>query len=306
MSFHALHSPWCSRPAPQAHTGYGSYGAQHVTCSCHINPPFRCLLQTPLCPACGSRSHPLIIPADLHNHAYPRVWRLDSGSFESVAELVVGTWEAQCAAARSRGLPEPPPPHLMHSNLGSVEEVLQAAALPPRIRPHVVAFGTLADGYLPMQLPAPGGAGAGEEVQVQLASLVMKAVQARPDAGTGQAAAGARQVRAGAGEGLEPARRACHGAGCGSYVLGAAQHLPVGISSDLHLLGTCLQASSIKLGDGGTSKLEVDPRLGAEQRAEMLQLAQRMADVQLGQLDEAAVSQAVAHAYQQAKQGAWQ
>lgn len=70
-----------------------------------------------------------------------RVWRIDSGSYEDIAELIVSAWETRCAqlregagsAAGSAGAPpdsagisiDLPRPILMHSNLGSVEEVLQ-------------------------------------------------------------------------------------------------------------------------------------------------------------------------------------
>jgi hypothetical protein len=50
--------------------------------------------------------------------------------------------------------PPPPPPRLIHSNLGSVTEVLAAARLPPRIRPAALAFGSLADGFVPLVAPA--------------------------------------------------------------------------------------------------------------------------------------------------------
>jgi hypothetical protein len=41
----------------------------------------------------------------------------------------------------------------MHSNLNSVDEVIASSALPAAIRPSVLAFGTLADGFLPFEAP---------------------------------------------------------------------------------------------------------------------------------------------------------
>ena len=61
-------------------------------------------------------------------------WRLDSGSYPDMAEVVVSAWESRCLclAPEDSKLPRP---QLMHSKLGSVEEVLEmcryaAAALP--------------------------------------------------------------------------------------------------------------------------------------------------------------------------------
>ena len=65
-------------------------------------------------------------------------WRLDSGSYADMAEVVVGAWERRCSSLRARD-GRPPRPQLMHSNLSSVEEVLEvcrcpALALPPNMR----------------------------------------------------------------------------------------------------------------------------------------------------------------------------
>jgi hypothetical protein len=106
----------------------------------------------------------------------------------------------------------------MHSNLSSYDEVIAAARLPRRIRPHYLCFGTLADGFPPLPvatdsaaLDGGGGGGGGDAgpVQIRLASLVMKAVQAR--------------------------------------------HPAVAVSPGAECAG--------KLGDGGGSKLQLDPRL---------------------------------------------
>ena len=65
-----------------------------------------------------------------------------------------------------------PLPTLMHSNFTSTQEVLAAAALPERIRPKAVGFGTLMDGFLPFI------DGDGTTHDITLASIVMKGVQA--------------------------------------------------------------------------------------------------------------------------------
>ncbi|CAL8464515.1 g4050 [Coccomyxa elongata] len=98
-------------------------------------------------------------------------WRLDSGSYEEIAEVVVSAWERRCAAV-PQGMRPPQRPALMHSNLRSAEEVLQVCSLPERIRPAFCAFGGVTDGFLPFELPS------GESFEVGLASVVMKAVQA--------------------------------------------------------------------------------------------------------------------------------
>ena len=48
-----------------------------------------------------------------------------------------------------------------------------ACSLPERIRPAFCAFGGVTDGFLPFELPS------GESFELELASVVMKAVQAR-------------------------------------------------------------------------------------------------------------------------------
>ena len=51
-------------------------------------------------------------------------WRLDSGSYLDMAEVVMSAWESRCSSL-APGDAKPPPPQLMHSNLGDVEEVLE-------------------------------------------------------------------------------------------------------------------------------------------------------------------------------------
>jgi hypothetical protein len=95
----------------------------------------------------------------------------------------------------------------MHSNLSTYEEVIAMANLPERIRPTWLAFGTLADGFLPFFRSSPdegiattkagdasvennaNATGQGQalgracplnsRLEVRLCSVVMKAVQAR-------------------------------------------------------------------------------------------------------------------------------
>ena len=47
-----------------------------------------------------------------------------------------------------------PRPQLMHSNLSSVDEVIAMSKLPDTTRPAILAFGTLADGFLPFNAPS--------------------------------------------------------------------------------------------------------------------------------------------------------
>ena len=59
-------------------------------------------------------------------------WRLDSGSYPDMAEVVVNAWERRCSSLAPEDS-KPPRPQLMHSNLGDVTEVLEVcrcAALP--------------------------------------------------------------------------------------------------------------------------------------------------------------------------------
>lgn len=110
-----------------------------------------------------------------------KTWRLDSGDYCKVAELVVSAWEDRCRehGGGAGGHPQQRPA-LMHSNLSSVDHVKEVANLPERVRPSVLAFGGVADGFVPFDLQqANGKQGNSQEVELQLASIVMKAVQAR-------------------------------------------------------------------------------------------------------------------------------
>lgn len=113
-----------------------------------------------------------------------KTWRLDSGDYCKYAEIVVSAWEGRCEQLHKQGSgPEGIPqqrPALMHSNLKDVDHVKQIADLPDRIRPTVLAFGGVADGFVPFDAQTDSSQqGAQKEVELQLASIVMKAVQAR-------------------------------------------------------------------------------------------------------------------------------
>ena len=51
-------------------------------------------------------------------------WRLDSGSYADIAEAVVSAWEQRCTCLDQNDM-HPPRPQLMHSNLSSVEEIIE-------------------------------------------------------------------------------------------------------------------------------------------------------------------------------------
>lgn len=59
-----------------------------------------------------------------------KTWRLDSGDYAEVAEVVVAAWERRYRQLEStegpKGVPAPCPA-LMHSNLSDVDHVLQVA-----------------------------------------------------------------------------------------------------------------------------------------------------------------------------------
>ncbi|KAK9838087.1 hypothetical protein WJX81_000247 [Elliptochloris bilobata] len=107
-----------------------------------------------------------------------QIWRLDSGDYAAVAEVVMSAWERRAAeaAAEDPSRTPLPRPQFMHSNLKDVDMVLEVCSLPERVRPAICAFGGLADGFLPFDV------GGGRTEQLKLASVVMKAVQAHaPD-----------------------------------------------------------------------------------------------------------------------------
>lgn len=115
-----------------------------------------------------------------------KTWRLDSGDYSKYAEAVVCAWEGRCTQLSQQGAgPQGVPqqrPALMHSNLKDVDHVKQVADLPDRIRPTVVAFGGVADGFVPFDIQTDSNSGLDgdkSDVELELASIVMKAVQAR-------------------------------------------------------------------------------------------------------------------------------
>lgn len=111
------------------------------------------------------------VPEDAVVFDLIRVWRVDSGDYKTIAEAIMDTWERR--KAQLAGERELPKPMLMNSNLSSVEDIEEASRLPDRIRPSICAFGGLADGFLPFETSE------GPPVELELASVVMKAVQAR-------------------------------------------------------------------------------------------------------------------------------
>ncbi|XRB15301.1 methylcrotonoyl-CoA carboxylase [Pseudoscourfieldia marina] len=135
------------------------------------------------------------------------MWRMDSGDYATVARTVLrhsAERRAEVEAMRKRGdqdVPPGPPADvgLMHSNLGSPADVLAVSRLPVDIRPSIVGFGTLADGFAPIELAhcrvdspedvsstiagttdnsSNGEAYWTTEATISMASVVMKAVQA--------------------------------------------------------------------------------------------------------------------------------
>ncbi|EFJ52348.1 hypothetical protein VOLCADRAFT_86693 [Volvox carteri f. nagariensis] len=202
-----------------------------------------------------------------------RVWRLDSGDYEKVAAQIIAAWEARCLELQAVGHPPLPRPHLMNSNLSSEDDIAAVCNLDPRVRPTTLAFGTLADGFLPFLDPegegedGEGGKQAGTDgggsgrPTMSLASVVMKLVQARPP-----------------------------------------RPLPsLSVSGDGGGDGG-LPATAVKLGDGDgdgdSGKVQVDPRLEPEVAMAALRAATEMArGSATSALDSAAVSAVLAEAY---------
>lgn len=59
-----------------------------------------------------------------------KTWRLDSGSYSQMAEIVVSAWEKRCKQLDQSHGPQGIPrqrPALMHSNLSDVSECLEVA-----------------------------------------------------------------------------------------------------------------------------------------------------------------------------------
>ena len=72
---------------------------------------------------------------------------MDSGEYETMATAVLNAWKYR----HSTGDIPDHPVLFMHSNLGSYEEVADVMKLPRHIRPFFLCFGTLADGFLPFE-----------------------------------------------------------------------------------------------------------------------------------------------------------
>mmetsp|Transcript_41353 Transcript_41353/g.104812 ORF Transcript_41353/g.104812 Transcript_41353/m.104812 type:complete len:613 (+) Transcript_41353:60-1898(+) len=113
------------------------------------------------------------IPAGSKVFDLIKIWRIDSGEYAEIAAIILDAWKRRCQVAKAQGLEPIARPVLMHSNLGSVEELLETVALQEDIRPFALGFGTLLDGFQDFELE-------GETAKISLASIVMKAVQARP------------------------------------------------------------------------------------------------------------------------------
>ena len=168
---------------------------------------------------------------------------------------------------------------------------LQLASLPDRIRPGIIGFGGLADGFMPFQVPHTGlssrssqqqhqgppdsgEVGGGTKYQMSGSSssssrpveivlgecsLVMKAVQARLVSITG-----------------DDASVGNHAGGQGGCSSSSSSSTPAGQQQRAqHLQG---QACAVKLGDDvSMSKAQVDPRLPLEVQEEVKQHVVEMA-----------------------------
>jgi hypothetical protein len=172
--------------------------------------------------------------------------------------------------------------------------VVATSALPERIRPALLGFGTLADGFQPFQLPG------GQQARLQMCSVVMKAVQGRA-AKLGQplqACAGGRPGRWLPARGclllLLPAPRAAFQApGLGpSAPPAAAPRRPLPLPLSPH-------APAVKLGDDpGLAKVQLDPRLPGEEAASARRRAADMAAASVSaRLDGGALSGLLEEAY---------
>ncbi|KAG2497728.1 hypothetical protein HYH03_004464 [Edaphochlamys debaryana] len=246
-----------------------------------------------------------------------RRWRVDSGDYAAVAEAIMGAWEGRCAALAARGRPGLPRPLLMHSNLDSVEDIERVARLPERIRPATLAFGTLADGFLPFlppEQPAAPPAGAQLSAEELMAAAGLAAAAGCAAAADLTAAA----ERASAPAGPTEAAAAADGSAprptvaLASVVMKLVQARP---PRPLPPLGSAdgaagLPASAVKLGDGAVSggKAQVDPRLPPAAAAAALAAAVDMAHgaaaaAPLCEAAAAAVSSVLAEAYEAVVRG---
>jgi hypothetical protein len=51
------------------------------------------------------------------------VWRLDSGSYPDLAQLLVDTWTRRKKARTASGLSALPPLQLLHSNISTLDDI---------------------------------------------------------------------------------------------------------------------------------------------------------------------------------------
>ncbi|PNH05120.1 hypothetical protein TSOC_008647 [Tetrabaena socialis] len=225
-----------------------------------------------------------------------RMWRLDSGPYEPLAELIVAAWEERCAELRAEGRPELPRPQLMHSNLDSVDHIARMCRLDARIRPTVLAFGTLADGFLPFLRPEQRGE-AGRPLEPQGAGPPPPPAPLLHGAGPSPAPGPAGpQQHAGA----DDARPTL---GLASVVMKLVQARAPRPLPPLAAGGPPPPpppACAIKLGDGNSGKAQTDPRLEPGAAAEVLAEAVAMArgSAVAAALDAVAISAVLAEAYE--------
>ncbi|PSC74800.1 hypothetical protein C2E20_2460 [Micractinium conductrix] len=218
-------------------------------------------------------------------------WRMDSGSYEEMADYVMSAWEQRWADAPP--CVRPPRPRLMHSNLESFDEILQMWRLPARIRPAAFAFGTLADGFVPFDCEAAAADGGGGSGGIDGDAQATHGGAACSDGGSGAAGGGAPPGSGSAAGGGT--------AGCGSAVQAEVKLCSVVMKAvQASRPGAALPRSTEsagKLGDDvSASKAQFDRRLPPEavDRTRRLLL---LLSCERHDLDPAAASAALAAVY---------
>ena len=58
-----------------------------------------------------------------------KVWRIDSGDYLEIRQSIMAGWEQRCRETEAEGRQPPTRPVMMHSNLGTVEEVIDMIEL---------------------------------------------------------------------------------------------------------------------------------------------------------------------------------
>lgn len=165
-----------------------------------------------------------------------------------------------------------------------VNAAVQLTKLPAHIRPAMLGFGGLADGFMSFdaipsdtptsttpsnpQTPSPPTAAAPPahteaalsqtEVTLPVCSLVMKAVQARLPGHLHTNSNSSRPAAADAPAGPTPSQP------------GTPSATPAAAPAATAVLASLRQASAVKLGDGGLSKAQTDPRLPPDVRQSVL------------------------------------